>query len=70
MQAFAAPSPHPVPKYLSLVHPFTPLVWAALVSSVLAVSFTLWAVSRAEGSMLRWDFTDWSRLPRWDIFFF
>ena len=59
-QAFAAPQPQPLPKYLALVNPFSPLVWVAIVTSVLCLSALLWLLAVAEGRLKSVNFKDWS----------
>ncbi len=63
-QAFASPQPHPVPKFLALVSPFTPLVWLSLLICVLMVTLTLWLVSNLESSLNEHPLPHWSSLPR------
>ena len=61
--ALVAPNPAQIPKYLGLVLPLQPLVWACLVLSVLLVPFCYILVSRLEAGVLG------RRLKNWESYY-
>ena len=51
-QAFATPTPRPLPKYLAMVEPFQPLVWLCIAVSIVAIAVVLCLISRTEAKIL------------------
>ncbi|XP_059088023.1 glutamate receptor ionotropic, NMDA 2D-like isoform X1 [Tigriopus californicus] len=60
--AFVTPNPHPVPKWLSLLRPFQPLVWTLFGLSVLVIGLIFWGTAIIEGYHVGDHFQEWAIL--------
>ena len=61
-QAFASPQPQPLPKYLALINPFSPLVWIIVVVSFFILAVVFWLVANWEGELQNLSYGDWSSM--------
>ena len=60
--ASVTPNPQPLPKWMALISPFSPLVWLLIAASVFILGFFFWIVANFESEIQNTYYKVWAVL--------